>query len=73
MNPNTKELAREASRMARTTANETKNVRLRELAVAVFGLAMAVEEIADFLNKKLRKDGKAKVLRANRTRKRVKV
>ena len=59
--------------MARTTANETKNVRLRELAVAVFGLAMAVEEIADFLHKKLRKDGKAKVLRANHTRKRVKV
>ncbi|HZR16720.1 MAG TPA: hypothetical protein VFE51_05275 [Verrucomicrobiae bacterium] len=56
MNPKIKEMARESAHMARTAANETKDNAIRELALAVFGLAMAVERIADLLPEKPKKE-----------------
>jgi hypothetical protein len=49
MNPRIKGLAGEALHMARNVANETEDSNVRELALAVFGLASAIDCIADSL------------------------
>jgi hypothetical protein len=52
MNPEIKQLAHEAAHMARSTADETGDYTIRQLALSVFGLAKAIESAADHLPEK---------------------
>ena len=44
-----KQTAHDAAHMARVVANETSDDTIRQLALSVFSLALAIEGVADYL------------------------